>query len=200
MDVVKAFKEHRVLYVSQFEWGAFIWRPLTWDEASLYTQLFRMAPQAKAELEEEIFELCVIEHPLPPEDFWNWQAGIVTTVANQIIYFSRPVGPEDFLERLDAVRDVARQNAFNAMYAHIMRAFPSYKIEDLQVLPLEVLLERLAIAEIVLQEPLPLHIKDQPKKPGVVDFETENRRMFEVDANPPAGDWNLHRRRSQGLQ
>lgn len=196
MDVVKAFKEHRILYISQFEWGAFIWRPLTWDEASLYARLFEMAPRAKAELEEEIFNLCVVEHPLPPEDFWDWQAGTVTTVANQIVYFSRPLGPTDFLQRLEAVREVAQQNAFNAMYAHIIRAFPSYKIEDLQALPLELLLERLAMAEMVLEMPLQLQIKDQEKTPGVIDFDAENRQMSEVDSTPPAGDWNLHRRRS----
>jgi len=196
MDVVEAFKKHRILYISQFEWGAFIWRPLTWDEASLYARLFDMAPKAKADLEEEIFNLCIIEHPMPEEDFWEWQAGVVTTVANQIIYFSRPQGPEDFLERLEAVKTMAQQNAFNAMYAYIIKAFPSYKIEDLQVLPLEALLERIAIAELVIGEPLPLHIKDQQRPPGAIDFEAENKKMFEVDSTPPAGDWNLHRRRN----
>lgn len=198
MDVVKAFKEHRVLYISQFEWGAFIWRPLTWDEASLYARLFEMAPKMKADLEEEIFHLCVIEHPMPEEDFWEWQAGIVTTVANQIIYVSRPQGPNDFVERLEVIRTMVQQNAFNAMYAHIMRAFPSYKIEDLQVLPLEVILERLAMAEMVLETPLPLQIKDDQtsRPPGAIDFEAENKKLREVDSKPPAGDWNLHRRRS----
>ena len=196
MEVVEAYKKFGVLYVSQFEWGAVIWRPLSWNEVGLYEKLFIMAPGAKAELEETIFKDCVTEHPLPEEDFDNWRAGIVTTVANQILKISSATRPEDFLDRLDATRELVSNNVLYQIFARIMRVFP-YKMEELLAMPLETLLERLAMAEAITGDKMQIQIeRPTPSQiQGTIDFEAENRKLSEVDFSPPVGDFNLHRRR-----
>ena len=195
MEVVDAYKKFGVLYVTQFEWGAVIWRPLSWSEVDLYEKLFMAAPGAKAELEEQIFRDCVVEHPLPEEDFDNWQAGIITTVANQIVKVSSATHPEEFIGRLNRVREEVAGNVLYQIYASIMKVFP-YKMEELIAMPLETLLERLAMAEVILGDKLPIQIEKAPPSPiGPIDFEAENRKLRELESSPPAGDWNLNRRR-----
>lgn len=196
MEVVDAYKKYGVLYVSQFEFGAIIWRPLSWNEVGLYEKLFLVAPGAKADLEEQIFNDCVTEHPLPQEDFEHWRAGIVTTVANQIVKVSAATRPEEFLSRLEATRQEVSNNALYQIFATIMRVFP-YKMEDLLAMPLETLLERLAMVEIITGEQIQIQI-EQPSPAqlrGGVDTKVENRRFSDVDHAPPEGDWNLDRMR-----
>ena len=193
-DLIHAYRETKVLYVSQFEtWGVFVWRPLGWDEVGMYEKLFATVPGAKADLEEQIFKDCVVEHSMPKEDFDEWQAGIVTTVANQILKISSAT-PAEFVERLDNVRTLVGANLFSQIYAYIMRVFP-YKFEELEGLPLEILMERLALAEGITGEPMPIRIEKAPRKPHgtSIDFEAENRKLQDVDFAPPVGDFNLDR-------
>ncbi len=197
MEVVDAYKQHGILYVTQFEWGAVIWRPLSWDEVGLYEKLFQLAPSAKADLEESIFRDCVVEHPLPEEDFENWQAGIVTTLSQQVLKISSANNPEEFVRRLDLVRQQVGSNILFQVFARIMRTFP-YTMEDLVSMPMETLFERLAMVEMItgdemkfqIEKPSPSQVTD-----GMVDFEAANREINEVDFAPPVGDWNLTRRR-----
>lgn len=193
--LIHAYREAKVLYVSQFEtWGVFIWRPLGMDEVGMYEKLFATIPGAKADLEDQIFKDCVVEHTMPKEDFDEWQAGIVTTVANQILKISTAV-PVEFVERLDKVRDLVGANLFYQIFAYIMRVFPSYSFEDLESMPLEIIMERLALAETITNEPMPIVIEKAPRIPhgAPIDFEAENRKLHEVDFAPPAGDFNLDR-------
>lgn len=196
MEVVDAYKKSGVLYVTQFAWGAVIWRPLSWSEVGLYEKLFVMAPSAKAELEEKIFHDCVTEHPLPQEDFDSWQAGIVTTVANQILRVSASTRPEEFLQRLESIRQVVSNDVLYQIFARIMRVFP-YKMEELLAMPLETLFERLAMVEVITGDKMQIQIeKPTPSQlAGPIDFEAENKKFREVDFAPPVGDWNIHRRR-----
>ena len=197
MEVVDAYKQHGILYVTQFEWGAVIWRPLSLDEVGLYEKLFQLAPSAKADLEESIFRDCVVEHPLPEEDFENWQAGIVTTLSQQVLKISSANNPEEFVRRLDLVRQQVGSNILFQVFARIMRTFP-YTMEDLVSMPMETLFERLAMVEMItgdemkfqIEKPSPSQVTD-----GMVDFEAANREINEVDFAPPVGDWNLTRRR-----
>ncbi|NOQ49214.1 MAG: hypothetical protein GQ553_00910 [Nitrosomonadaceae bacterium] len=198
MEVVDAYKQHGVLYVTQFEWGAVIWRPLSWDEVGLYEKLFQLAPSAKADLEESIFKDCVVEHPLPEDDFENWQAGIVTTVSNQVLKISSANNPEEFVQRLDIVRQQVKNNVLFQVFARIMRTFPAYSMEDLVSLPLETLFERLAMVEMITGEEMKFQIEKPPPSQlagDAIDFEADNRSFSDVDLAPPAGDWNLTRRR-----
>lgn len=196
MEVVDAYKKYGVLYVSQFEFGAVIWRPLSWNEVGLYEKLFLVAPGAKADLEEQIFNDCVTEHPLPQEDFDHWQAGIVTTVANQIVKVSAATKPEEFLSRLEMIRQEVSSNALYQIFATIMRVFP-YKMEDLLAMPLETLLERLAMVEIITGEQVQIQVEEPSptRRRGAVDTEAANRELRNVDHAPPEGDWNLDRMR-----
>lgn len=194
MEVVDAYKKHKALYVTQFDWGIFIWRPLTWDEVGLYEKLFQLAPNAKSDLEDKIFKDCVVEHPLPVDDFDDWQAGIVTTLANQILKVSATTHPAEFLSRLEGIRTVVNENVLYKIYAMLMRVFP-YKLHELIELPLDSILELIAMMEGITGEPLKIEIEKEAPQIGPIDFEAENIKFREVDSRPPEGDWNIHRRR-----
>lgn len=198
-NVIAAFKKHRIIYVTRFEWGGFIWRPLGHDEAVLYSGLFQTVPRAKAELEDEIFKDCVIDHPLPNEDFDNWQAGIVTTIAQTILFFSTVKNPKELLQRLQAARNDLQEDLFQQLYMQVMMTFPVYTMEQLKAMPVELFLEKVAMVEKLTGEELKL--QDEVQKPKIpyfhnIDFAAENKKLERFDLAPPEGDWNLDRRRS----
>jgi hypothetical protein len=197
-NVIAAYKEHGILYVTRFEWGAFIWRPLGYDEAALYEGLFKSAPRAKADLEDEIFRDCVVDHPLPEEDYDNWQAGIVTTVAQLILFFSTVRNPQELLQRLHAARDDLQNDLIKQLFMKVIAVFPSYTLEKLRSLPVESFLEILAIVESLTGDELKIQEEEKPKIPYFhnIDFDAENQRLRELDTKPPEGDWNLDRRRA----
>jgi hypothetical protein len=198
-NVIAAYKEHGILYVTRFEWGGFIWRPLGYEEAVLYDGLFKTVPKAKAELEDEIFKECVIDHPLPNEDFDNWKAGIVTTIAQTILFFSTVKTPKELLQRLQAARNELQNDLFSQLFMKIVAAFPGYTVEHLRSLPVESFLEKVAMLETLTGEQLKLEPEQQkPKIPYFhnIDFTAENKQFEDVNMAPPEGDWNLDRRRS----
>ncbi len=197
-NVITAYKEYGVLYVSQFEFGGFIWRALSHNEAELYVGLFKTLPQAKADLEEEIFKDCVVDHPLPEEDFDEWQAGIVTTVAQQILYISSIRKSEEFLQRLDAVRETVAGDIWNQIHARIMSLFPGYTIEQLRNMSIDSIMEKLVLVELVTGERIDLQpTQEQPAHaPGMINFSADNKKLHEVNMAPPQGDFNLDRLRN----
>jgi len=198
-NVIVAYKEHGILYVTRFEWGGFIWRPLGYEEAVLYEGLFSTVPRAKAELEDEIFKECVIDHPLPDEEFDNWKAGIVSTIAQLILFFSTVKNPKELLQRLQAAREDLQNDLFSQLFMKIVAAFPGYTVEHLKSLPVESFLEKVAMLEALTGEELKLEEeKQKPKIPYFhnIDFAAENKALEEFDMAPPEGDWNLDRRRS----
>lgn len=198
-NVLAAYKKYGVLYVTKFDWGGFIWRPLGYDEAVLYKGLFQMAPRAKAELEDQIFNECVIDHPLPNEDFDNWQAGIVTTIAQSILYFSTVNNPKELLQRLQAARNELDEDLLQQLYMQVMITFPGYTLEELKRMSVEVFLEKVAMVERLTGDELKLQEEEQ--RPNIpyfhnIDFAAENERLQRFETAPPEGDWNLNRRRS----
>lgn len=197
-NVVAAYKEHGVLYVSQFDWGGIIWRPLSVAEAELYVGLFKTVPAAKADLEDEIFRDCVVDHPLPEEEIDEWKAGIVTTVAQQILYFSAIREPKEFLQRLETVRNLVTGDIYAQMYARIMSLFPGYTIEQLRNMSLDSMFEKLVLVELVTGEKLDLTPQEQVPQhtPGMINFSAENKKLHEIDMAPPEGDYNLNRMRN----
>ncbi len=197
-NVITAYKKHGVLYVSQFEFGAFIWRALSCNEAELYVGLFRTVPQAKADLEEEIFKDCVVDHPLPEDEFDEWQAGIVTTVAQQILYISSIRKSEEFLQRLDAVRELVTGDIWNQIHARIMSLFPGYTLEQLKNMSIDSIFEKLVLIELITGEKINLQPVDEKPKhtPGMINFSAENQQLHEVDTAPPKGEFNLDRLRN----
>ncbi len=197
-NVITAYKEHGILYVSQFEFGGFIWRALSHSEAELYIGLFKTVPQAKADLEEEIFRDCVVDHPLPEDGFDDWQAGIVTTVAQQILYVSSVNKSEEFLQRLSATRELVTGDIWNQVHARIISLFPGYTIETLRNMSIDSILEKLVLIELITGEQVNLTpAQQQPTKtPGMINFSAENKVLDDVNMAPPEGDWNLDRMRN----
>ena len=197
-NVITAYKEHGILYVSQFDFGGFIWRALSHTEAELYVGLFKTLPQAKADLEDEIFRDCIVDHPLPTEEYDEWQAGIVTTVAQQILYVSSIRTTEDFLQRLDAVRELVTGDIWNQIHGRIMSLFPGYTLEQLKNMSIDSIMEKLVLVELVTGERLDFSpTQEQPaRSPGMINFSAENKKLHEVNMAPPQGDFNLDRLRN----
>lgn len=198
-NVINAYREFGILYVSQFEFGGFIWRALSQSEAELYVGLFKTVPQAKADLEEEIFKDCVVDHPLPEEDYDQWNAGIVTTVAQQILYFSSIRKSEEFLQRLDAVRESVAGDIWNQIHARIMSLFPAYTLEQLRNMSIDSIMEKLVLIELVTGEKVDLKPAQEvpTHSPGMINFSAENKSLHDVDMARPEGDWNLDRLRNR---
>jgi hypothetical protein len=196
-NVVAAYKEHGFLYVSQFDWGGVIWRPLSVAEAELYVGLFKTVPKAKADLEDEIFQDCVVDHPFPTDEKDQWSAGIVTTVAQQILFFSAIKAPNEFLQRLETVRSLVAGDIYTQMYARIMATFPGYTIEQLRNMSLDSVFQKLVLVELVTGEKLNLAQEEVPQTAsGMINFSAENKKLHEVNAAPPKGDFNLDRMRN----
>jgi hypothetical protein len=133
-------------YVTEFPDGVTIpWRLLTLAESTEINQMLSSGSYTLGEVENEVFRLCVVNKSFV-DNMYSLKAGVVTTVAQQVIASSAPQSLQD----LDFVLNVQRR--INAEMVHqiigwVCTAFPAYKPEDLYALDYPTLMLRLAQAE-----------------------------------------------------
>ncbi len=143
------------------------WKPLSIEQFFLYDDLIKKNYFSFTVLEDEIFRQCVLDKEVV-KDLDYLPAGIVSLVVHNILFYSGPSSIDDFNDLLEANRSVA-SSPLHQLAPLILRAFPSYKLEDIYTLPYEVFMLRLAQAEQlliklgVITEPLSLE-KPKPKK------------------------------------
>ena len=99
-------------------------------------------------IEEEIFRKCVVDLKIVYN--LNLKAGVVPTVAAQILQFSGPTTPEEFNQELELARAIVNNHPLHEAVTQICRVFSGYSPEEVYSLPYPEMMIRLAQAESVL--------------------------------------------------
>jgi len=159
VDLPSLRRKYGPVFITTLENGQAVpWKQLNIGEYLEYSGLLEMGKYARATIEDEIFQKCVVdEYTL--SNLPELKAGTVSTVVQDIILNS---GPNTFSElngSLQVFRVVASQ-AVHQTVALIAQAFPAYKLEDIYDMNYSDFMLRLAQAEGkllqlgILEEPL----------------------------------------------
>ena len=152
-------------------------------------------PGLTPDIEEEIFEICIINPHLLVDTMHTLKAGTVSTIATAIYQLSGPVSVEQLNYQLDYFRNELSDISYQ-MIASICRAFPGYTPDILLKMDWQTLVERFVLAEQTLigvgvwEEPVRIfdenaenkktagqaRFKDSKHAP--IDFEKENASML----------------------
>ena len=173
---MKNYLDHKVeediIFQTRFDDGYVIWRTLPWSEYRKYRDARSLlGPKIDVEIEKAVYDKCVlfstydIPPPLEIEDHevsqWiedcrdDQPAGVVPTVVKTILFMSGAKTGPAIMKQLDQHRPLA-SNIEDQIVALICKAFPAYKPEEVEKLPWQTLLKRLAQAEMLLGHTLEL--------------------------------------------
>jgi len=203
MDLREYFEEHKNLYLLDFKEGRVLFRILVHNESAAVRYLMNSYPQFKFDLEDDIWEKCVLEHTFPVgHDFID--AGIVTTVAQAILSISQPASMDDANTVLANCR-IQIQDAYEQAVLTICEAFPSYLPEDIEKMSWPTVLKRLAQAEHILKKDFAFkngasqHQDDSARifdrldeyTNETLDIDKLNRDLHQEEYGSPVGDFNL---------
>ena len=169
-------------YVSVLQDGSQVpWKPLNLQEFLYYDTNLRAGRLPAAILEDEIVQKCVLDKNYTL-NIDLLEAGVVTTVATQILLASGPESPYQIINDLNIAR-LTVNNFLHDSAALICQVFPSYKISELLNLPYQEFLEVLALAERRLMS---MGVITQPIQPQVVTQDQQPRRapVQFADLNP----------------
>jgi hypothetical protein len=164
------------LFILETKDGFFIFRPTTKGEFTDFSSLFESIGD---EVEDQIFEKCVLYPKMTDEDVDGLYAGTITSVADAIVSVSGFSDEDVFLSLLEENR-TAMNLVDNQILAVLMKAFPYLTIEDINKLDIQQYTYRVALAEIILGTTLTIQ-KQEPTKNNTgetFDFEKENMQMF----------------------
>lgn len=160
------------------------WRQLTLQEFLDYDDLFRSNKYTSAEIEDEIFRLAVLE-PLYTENLDILPAGVISTVAAQILNISGAQDPEQISRDLDIARNQT-QDFISSAVVLICSVFPAYTPEDVYSLTYPVFMQRLALAERrllelgVIKEPLTVLSASNQSVPQELPSQRKRRELLEA--------------------
>lgn len=171
MEIFEARKKHKNIFVTDFPTGNVVWRPLGWDDYKIYRDLCLQAPHLTAEVEERVFEECVLE--VSPSLEKAEKAGIITTVAYQIIQVSGIVDPMSGLAQLEVWRNEVRR-LDEQMILLVCKAF-GYKPEEVERLEYQEFLRRVAMAETMMGAHISPAAPEEEETP--IDFEKEAKEL-----------------------
>lgn len=166
-------------------------------------------PNFKFDLEDRIWEDCVVEHTFDT-GFDNIEAGIITTVSQLILHLSCPESVEVINNQLGEARALLGDAREQAIIT-ICEAFPAYIPEQIEKLSWPMLMRRLAMAEAILKrefefkDPASQHTDDSGKifdmledyTNVAVDFSKVNSELYKEDFGNPSGDFNLKNLRGE---
>lgn len=139
------------VYITELQDGRLVpWKPLTLGEYINYDQQFRLGMYPPAFIENEIFDKCVLDDYL--KQFKGEQkAGIVSNVVAGIMSISGPESIKDMNNMLN-IKRFESSGVIHQIVEFIVRAFPSYKLEDIYTMNYETMMLRLAQAEAKMLE------------------------------------------------
>lgn len=164
-------EKYPTVYVISLPDGTDIpFKPLTYGEFNSYNDKLNSGFKHPSLLEDEIFRKCVLS-PAIISNLGRQKAGTISTTVQSIMQVSGPATVELFNERLEENRQVI-QMPIHALPVLICRAFPSYTPDDIDNMPFDKMLLRLAQAEAALMQ---AGLLQQPLliQPGQVKSEQE---------------------------
>jgi hypothetical protein len=212
MDLHKGLQKYQDLYMLATDEGRVLFRLMDHESFKSISYVIRSYPQFKFDLEDQIWTECVLEHT-HSKGKDNLPAGLVTTVAQLVLYFSSPKN----VGELNLMLNISRQSISDAREQAIIticEAFPAYLPEVLEKMTWPTLLRRLAQAERILDRNLEFldttsqKIDDSDRifeqldemssiNTSPVDFSKSNNMLREAEFGTPEGDHNLNRLRGQ---
>lgn len=144
----KVFSKYTDVYLFDTGNGAALFRLLPLDKYRLAHRISQKFPALTAEVEDEVWEECVIEHSFESSSE-NLDAGIVSTVSRIIFKLSCPSSMEEINRDIQEVRDNFN-DVRDKMVIKICEAFPSYIPDDVEKLDWATLIKRVVQAEQIL--------------------------------------------------
>jgi hypothetical protein len=157
---------HTALYQTIFDDGYVVWKPLAWsDYKKLREARLLKGAAIDLDLEEYLYDTCVIvsTYDKTPsldldeldqllfrkEDRDEQPAGVISTVAKDILAHSGSINPLAIIDQLDEHRAVI-DNIEDQLVVAICRAFPAYTPEDVDKMDWDTVLKRAAQAESIM--------------------------------------------------
>lgn len=211
MELQQHLQNHKDLYLISLgkKTGKVLFKLLSYEAYNTYRYILLVYPQFKFELEDQIWEECVIEHTLRASRD-KLPAGIITTLAQLILYFSCPKSIDSLNTTLEQAR-LSLKDAREQAILTICEAFPSYLPEDLEKKPWNILIRRLAQAEFILKKEFQFNVQaSQPTDDSAkilnelddytiktLDFTKINQELQNEEFSAPRGDFNLHNARGR---
>lgn len=179
----KSLREiYGAVYLIKFPDGTDVpFRALSYGDFHYYNDALTHGLDFPFILEEEIFRKCVLDQAVV-DNLQSHKAGTISSTVAAIMQVSGPVDVSEFNQVLSAKR-VEASRPKNHFAAIICKAFPAYKIEDIDEMDFDTFLLRLAQAEQLLlaagmlKEPIAL-MEQVPEKPKRVPT-PELKSVFE---------------------
>lgn len=202
MDFDKALIEHGDLYLFTTTEGRASFRLLDYKTVKAFTHVMLSYPEFKCEIEDKVWDECVLEHTFShPRDFLP--AGLVTSIAQSIIYMSSTHSISDINKGMDEER-ITLSDAREQAILTICEAFPSYTPEMVEDMTWKKILKRLVQAEVLLKRELEFKsaasqqqddsakIFNRLNENVSVDFTKVNNELHSEEYGKPVGDFNLN--------
>jgi len=177
MNMHEALSEYTELYMFELEGYRVLFSPLSWGDYKNFSYLMMAYPDLQADLEDNIWEVAVIEHNFP-SGIEYIEAGVVQSVAQLVLHYSGcNFRSKSAIDRLSLGLEEARREKNSVegqIKLAICEAFPSYKPEELDRLTWSQLLDRLAFSEHLLKKDFEFNIKEKE------EVEDDSRKVFDM--------------------
>jgi hypothetical protein len=185
LELLEALRHNTDLYQLDFAQGPVIFRLLPYDTYLGYKNAVISHPRLLAVIEEEIWQTCVVVDPFKPpgEPSSNYlndlAAGIISTVAQVVLFLSEPKSFEDLADQFNLARQQVNGLFHYQAQAFIARAFPGADTKELLHLTIPELLIKLAQAELLLGSPFEMQSPEkQSRKKQTINFSVENQEFL----------------------
>ncbi len=185
-DFLAAATENQELYeITLTNDGPVIFKLLPVQAYQGLSRLILEYPRTQPEIEDAIWKLCVVLDPYG-DNLEYALAGIVTSVAQLILYLSFPKELADVTQGLNIARQEVESAVLLQIQAEICRVFPAYTPTALDLLEMPQIMRLMAQAEYLTKQPFQFETPQKAKtRPGAVgptgpagiDFEAENQEL-----------------------
>lgn len=172
-SILEVLKEKKSTYIFNSPEGRILFSLLSIEDYTLIKRISLQTPALIPELEEEIWDKCVIEHSFGTELF-GYNAGVVTTLAQIVMKLSCPTDLEGIQKDIEEARDNISEIS-EQLILKVCEAFPSYTPEEVQKFEWSTLMKRVAQAELILNKEVEFKSTSSNIK------ETESAPMIEKD-------------------
>ena len=166
-------------------------RALSYGDFCYYNDMLTGGLTPPYLLEDELFKKCVTDQAVI-SNIHKQKAGTISTTVSAIMQVSGPADISEFNQVLALNREIAAK-PINYLPTLICRAFPAYTPEDINDMPFETMLLRLAQAEQlllaaqVLKEPIALFDAQptpEPKQVPTADLKSAFDRSMQMQKKP----------------
>jgi len=189
IDWAEVRHQYGDVYLTVFPDGFIVpWKRLSIGEYLYYDEQTVRLLVPPACLEDEIFCKCVQDQQII-ESIPTLNAGIITTVVNNIWEYSGPNTPQNLKEDFDKARALLQEgrSAIIHQCAYMIATGFNYTLEQVYNMDYDTFLLRLAQAESkmltmgIISEPLSLNFEQQPEK-KFADLNPQKKKRVRVDA------------------